>query len=543
VDASPSPPLSLTRRRSITRMRRRRRGLLYERYRRLRASWIIMILLSFSVFFWSSGDNDDISSKWSSSQSPSWPTTTTTTPTTAYAFTIQSSNERPSSLPSVRRTSASLFTKSLSLYSSSSIPSSPSPSPSSPTTSSSATTMISPDIMSILSSSSAAAASGGDADDDNNVSPWAPGLWVLRLNFFGLDNNDNNNDDDLDSRAIRLAVSGVVLVSSNDIKIGTTKDDDNKRLFFGKRTTLSELRTLTLEECQLLLENQQFSSNPQTMSILSKQVKQQGQPFGYINQNGLQFLNIEQQQEDGNGNGRNGWAIDFPASSSSSTSYKSSSATKNGKASTLRICLEVNNNIINKTYDDKINDDKSVASSSVIERGGVTILPSNHCQLFLTANVWRETALEAGQRQILPLWNAARKAQSDLDQKLSHESGDRRLDGVDLVDTISAYGDMASLVWKRDETRSKLQEALRVYPPPPPPSTGGDSDGTDLPEGIWPGDIEWLSISDGGVDLNPIYMSPMTVNSQNPNDNNSVQLVGTWSAEPILPEGVYEEVE
>ena len=526
---------------TMTRRRRRRLLLLHDDGGDASSSrWNTTVLISMMCcsaffFFWAA----TLSSSSSSSPSSFF----------AYGFTGSKKNNRsivrngnrrtqpptfqntPSAVPSLK---GSYFSPISSFSSSSS------------SSYSSTTSSVPPDIMSLLSSSS------------SSSSPWSPGLWLLRLNFFGLGSINDDDDDESDGRrTVRLAVSGVVLVSSNDVKIGTTntatKDDDiNKRLFFGpERTTVSEIRTLTSDECQFLLQHEQFSTNPQTVSILSKQInQQQGRPFAFINQNGQHFLNIEQQrqQQDGGSSGRNGWAIDFPASpSSSSLQLSSSSNSKNGKASTLRICLEVNNNDNNPT-------------SSVIERGGVTILP-NHCQLFLTANVWRESSLEAGQRQIVPLWKQAKKAQSELEQQLSHESGDRRLDGVDLVDTISAYSDMASLVWKRDETRSKLQDALRVYPPPPPPqqqSTTDDDDisnddGTYLPEGIWPGDVEWLSISNGGVDSNPIYMSPVatlttaTVNHDSRkslnNKNNDVQLVGTWSAEPILPEGVYEEVE
>jgi hypothetical protein len=184
----------------------------------------------------------------------------------------------------------------------------------------------------------------------------------------------------------------------------------------------------------------------------------------------------------------------------------------------------------------------TVNNENDVERSGIKILPAQS-RLLLSGNVWRETALDVGQQQIRPIVDAARLAQRRLDEQLSHESGDRRLDGVDLGQTIAAFGDMASLVWKRDETRSKLQEALRVYPPVDNDNdyndgynSGYDSNTEYLPEGPWPGDNEWLSISNAGADLNPIYMCHLT-------QQDEIRLVGTWSAEPILPEGVYVEVD
>ena len=62
--------------------------------------------------------------------------------------------------------------------------------------------------------------------------------------------------------------------------------------------------------------------------------------------------------------------------------------------------------------------------------------------------------------RIVPFQTELKEAQQLLDDNLSHETGDRRLDGTDPIETIKAYGDMAALVLNRDRKQAALREAL-----------------------------------------------------------------------------------
>ena len=114
-----------------------------------------------------------------------------------------------------------------------------------------------------------------------------------------------------------------------------------------------------------------------------------------------------------------------------------------------------------------------------------------------------------------PLYEGVRTAQDRLERRLSHETGDRRLDGTDPIDTIRAYGDVAQLVLDRNRKSQAYQRALEFYPPIAQPDGKTDGWGGDfvpservdgpvvLSEGPWPGSDEWMTITDR---KNPIYM-------------------------------------
>lgn len=127
-----------------------------------------------------------------------------------------------------------------------------------------------------------------------------------------------------------------------------------------------------------------------------------------------------------------------------------------------------------------------------LKRNDVT-LPAE-TRLYFAASAWRELDYEIGLAKIRPLQVALEQAQKVLDESLSHETGDRRLDGKDPIETLKAYGDMTGLILDRDRKRMALRAAL-------------DQDGhgypasDDLPEGPWPGTTEWLTLSED----NPIY--------------------------------------
>lgn len=118
-------------------------------------------------------------------------------------------------------------------------------------------------------------------------------------------------------------------------------------------------------------------------------------------------------------------------------------------------------------------------------RQGVT-LEANQ-RLYLTANCWRTTEFNVGLKKFDPLLRDYEAAQSRLELKLSHENGDRRLDGTDLIDTALASMDMAILVKKRDDCLRDVLNAELTLPNRRKVSS----------EGHWPGSDEQLTISNG----------------------------------------------
>lgn len=110
-------------------------------------------------------------------------------------------------------------------------------------------------------------------------------------------------------------------------------------------------------------------------------------------------------------------------------------------------------------------------------------------RLYLTANCWREDELNIGLDRFQPLKKAYENAQIELENRLSHDTGDRRLDGADLIDTALGSVDMAVLVKERDDRRAAMIEAERTFPNPDKLSQ----------KGRWPGSTELLSIARGVV--------------------------------------------
>uniref|UniRef100_A0A7S2EW77 Uncharacterized protein n=1 Tax=Trieres chinensis TaxID=1514140 RepID=A0A7S2EW77_TRICV len=147
-----------------------------------------------------------------------------------------------------------------------------------------------------------------------------------------------------------------------------------------------------------------------------------------------------------------GWRIELPPGGK-------------GRASTLRFWLDFPNGA---------------------DRNGATLPPGRS---YFIAPCWRLNELELGRKTMAPFIAEAEEAQRRLDDVLSHETGDRRLDGTDVIDTVLAYGDMAKLVADRDEKRRRRKEAEQYLP----------SDANSLPQGHWPGTEEWLAIGKGSV--------------------------------------------
>ena len=112
-------------------------------------------------------------------------------------------------------------------------------------------------------------------------------------------------------------------------------------------------------------------------------------------------------------------------------------------------------------------------------------------RLYFAAAIWREDELRGGAAALRPLVEETRAAQARLEARLDHERGDRRLDGVNPIDTALAYKDMADLVARRDAAlrRQRDLEAELLLP----------RDAAALPMGPWPGSAEPLAVAQGGI--------------------------------------------
>jgi hypothetical protein len=145
-------------------------------------------------------------------------------------------------------------------------------------------------------------------------------------------------------------------------------------------------------------------------------------------------------------------------------------------------------------------------------------------RLYATANCWREVDFDIGRRRLAPYQTRLQAAQDAIDARLEHTTGDRRLDGTDIVDTALASFDMAMLVKQRDDllvelrsVQQKLPQALVVSKP-----------------GHWPGSNEKLVIANGKVGV-----------KRRKGLWEDFVILGTWSASPleITDDVYYEEAE
>lgn len=180
---------------------------------------------------------------------------------------------------------------------------------------------------------------------------------------------------------------------------------------------------------------------------------------------------------------------------------------KEGDASRLRFWVDL--------------DKEQDGGADSVARNDVTLNANE--RLFFVANCWREPEIEAGLRRYRPLEANLVDAQASVDKQLSHDSGDRRLDGTNPIDTAMASLDMVVLVKNRDDCVQKLKDAEKKLPAP----TIKLSD-----PGCWPGTTERLVIAPGTIGVkrkNGILGAE------------EFHIVGTWTATPF--EGLSEFVE
>jgi hypothetical protein len=151
-----------------------------------------------------------------------------------------------------------------------------------------------------------------------------------------------------------------------------------------------------------------------------------------------------------------------------------------------------------------------LAEGVAAERNDVA-LPAE--RLYFMAKCWREADLLLASRKMKPVEQAAREAQQKLEEQLSHDTGDRRLDGKNPVDTLAGSIYTAQLVNKRDDRLRALKEAEETLP----------RTADKLLLGAWPGTTEKLAISRGTVAVKRKKLL-----------REEFHVVGKWKAVPIL---------
>jgi hypothetical protein len=161
---------------------------------------------------------------------------------------------------------------------------------------------------------------------------------------------------------------------------------------------------------------------------------------------------------------------------------------------------------------------------------------NKHTRLYLTANCWRQNEeLHQNLQYLTFLYEQAKEAQERLNQALDHQTGDRRLDGDNAMDTLAAYKDMAQLLQNRDQTLQLFNEQQQRTALPPPPHLHN------LQFGHVPGSQQLLAIHPIAI-----YMSTPQQQQQqqstsfwnflsSPFTSTPTPLIGTWKPTPILP--------
>ena len=170
-----------------------------------------------------------------------------------------------------------------------------------------------------------------------------------------------------------------------------------------------------------------------------------------------------------------------------------------GDASVLRFWLDV--------LDDAVRNDVSLKAGE---------------RLYATSNCWREGDLEIGRKRLAPYYKQLDEIQRTITARLDHTSGDRRLDGIDIVDTALGSIDMAILVNQRDELLSEIRNFQQKLP--------GMSDVSSL--GHWPGSTEKLATAEGKVGV-----------KRKKGFWEEFQIIGSWMATPLgVVAGTYDDV-
>lgn len=330
-------------------------------------------------------------------------------------------------------------------------------------------------------------------------SPWASATWLLKLDFYRQQSSSEqkkqeDNTKDISNNNAPFSSYGALgsrLVVNCPVMVEADDDINNKKYpdpFIGRGASV--IRPYTNDEIENVDKN-----NSHIMDSINNDNN-----FEYVTMKGTRRIELS----------RGGWTVNFPPGG----------IYNYGKATKLKFYLDL---------------------MTDLERNDI-VLPAG-TRLYFIANAWREKEYDSGQIKIKPIRDELNKAQQILDDQLSHESGDRRLDGTDPIETLRAIKDMTGLVLNRDRKRTALRNAI---------SGGQDGHGypasDDHPEGPWPGSTEWLTVSEN----NPIYarVPKRRENSRDKDPMNLIQQfmsrqgrggendyhfgrVGTWTGEAI----------
>jgi hypothetical protein len=203
----------------------------------------------------------------------------------------------------------------------------------------------------------------------------------------------------------------------------------------------------------------------------------------YITSSGEQIVSLPEQG--------GGWSLALPR--------------QKGQAGTLRLWLDV----------DACDDDTNTIAA---QKNDVILFAAD--RLYLSAKCWRESDWTIGRRLMIPIQQAAARAQERVDAQLSHETGDRGLDGTNPLDTVRASIQMAVLVKERDRCLQALREADQILPSSI--DKRKDGGGTSGLFGAWPGSTEGLVVAPGTVCVKRKKLF-----------GDEFHVVGRWDASPI----------
>jgi hypothetical protein len=133
-------------------------------------------------------------------------------------------------------------------------------------------------------------------------------------------------------------------------------------------------------------------------------------------------------------------------------------------------------------------------------------------RLYATANCWRESDYDIGRKRLDPYEKRLEAIQDTIAARLDHKTGDRRLDGTDILNTALGSIDMAVLINQRDELVSEFRMAQEKMPSMRDISSPGH----------WPGSTEKLVIAKGKVGV-----------KRRKGFWEEFQILGTWMATPL----------
>ncbi|KAL3774156.1 hypothetical protein ACHAW5_009679 [Stephanodiscus triporus] len=227
-------------------------------------------------------------------------------------------------------------------------------------------------------------------------SPWSPGEWKITLDFGKKEESSEKNGKsqlanllgkEWGSNGGRLALSFDVLVTS-DIKNGSEDKNKSAQAWLGGKPT-------------------------GTVQCISHTASDDvNDCASYINEGGQQYVKISAGQ----------WRIEPPL-----PILPSYTKIIPGQASTLRFYLTL---------------------ATAVQRNTI-IFPEKQL-LLLQSNAFRTQQYLSGITTLLPYRSAMESSQILLEERLNHDTGDRRLDGNDIFETLGGYRDIAELVTERD---------------------------------------------------------------------------------------------